>query len=385
MHKVKRIKIGGFRRLHEVKIEMRPLVVLIGANGVGKSSLLDAVSLLSASATGNMNRTLSNMGGVADVLTRLTKGVSNRLILEASMEVQGYNPLEYSLNIEPSGQSYKIAQETLIQQRLNYNEPFKYIDSAYDKIRYYDIEDSKITTPNWEHNNQETSLSQVPKMFQQPEDLRRILGSVTQYHVLSVDKRAPVKLPQQMKPADLPGADGEDLVSFLYNLRESNHDRYEVIEDMLKAAFPGFESLNFPPVAAGMLAMTWKEKHFKTPMYMHQLSEGTLRFIWLTALLQSPALSTVTMIDEPEVSLHPEMLSLLAHQMREASDRTQVIVATHSDSLIRFLKPQEVVVMDVDEEGFTTATWADSLDLDVWLNDYTLDEVWRHGRMGGRS
>ncbi|MDH5476821.1 MAG: AAA family ATPase [Nitrospinota bacterium] len=385
MHKVKRIKIGGFRRLNDVEIAMRPLMVMIGANGVGKSSLLDAVSLLSASATGNMNRTLSNMGGVAEVLSRRTSGVSNCITLEASMEVQGHNPLEYSLNIAPSGQSYKIARETLTQKRPNYPEPFKHIDSTFDEIHYYNIDGSGLTTPNWEQNIQETSLSQVPKMFQQPEELKRILSSVTQYHVLSVDKRAPVKLPQQMKPADLPGADGEDLVSFLYNLRESNHERYEAIEDTLKAAFPGFESLSFPPVAAGMLAMTWKEKHFKTPMYMHQLSEGTLRFIWLTALLQSPVLSTVTMIDEPEVSLHPEMLSLLAHQMREASDRTQVIVATHSDSLIRFLKPEEVVVMDMDEEGFTTATWADSLDLEEWLKDYTLDEVWRHGRMGGRS
>jgi len=371
--------------LNDVEIAMRPLMVMIGANGVGKSSLLDAVSLLSASATGNMNRTLSNMGGVAEVLSRRTSGVSNCITLEASMEVQGHNPLEYSLNIAPSGQSYKIARETLTQIRPNYPEPFKHIDSTFDEIHYYNIDGSGLTTPNWEQNIQETSLSQVPKMFQQPEELKRILSSVTQYHVLSVDKRAPVKLPQQMKPADLPGADGEDLVSFLYNLRESNHERYEAIEDTLKAAFPGFESLSFPPVAAGMLAMTWKEKHFKTPMYMHQLSEGTLRFIWLTALLQSPVLSTVTMIDEPEVSLHPEMLSLLAHQMREASDRTQVIVATHSDSLIRFLKPEEVVVMDMDEEGFTTATWADSLDLEEWLKDYTLDEVWRHGRMGGRS
>ena len=164
-------------------------------------------------------------------------------------------------------------------------------------------------------------------------------------------------MPQQLRPAALPGENGEDLAPFLYNLRESSNAKYEAIEDSLKAAFPGFESLSFPIVAAGMISMTWKEKAFRNPIYMHQLSEGTLRFLWLISLLQSPGLSTVTMIDEPEVSLHPELLALLADLMREASRRTQVIVATHSDRLIRFLDPKEVVVMDACEDGGASMTW----------------------------
>ena len=91
------------------------------------------------------------------------------------------------------------------------------------------------------------------------------------------------------------------------------------------------------------------------------------------------------MIDEPEVSLHPELLSLLADLMREASQRTQLIVATHSDRLIRFLEPEEVVVMDIAEDGSAVAAWADTLDLDDWLAEYSLDDVWRMGRMGGRA
>jgi len=144
-------------------------------------------------------------------------------------------------------------------------------------------------------------------MFRQPEELRRILATATQYHVLDVAPRAAVKMPQPMKPATLPGPDGEDLVPYLYYLRESNRDRFDIIMDTLRTAFPDFEELNFPPVAAGMLAMTWKDTKFSKPIYMNELSEGTLRFLWLASLLQSPNLSTVTMIDEPEVSLHPEL------------------------------------------------------------------------------
>ena len=382
MYKINRIKIGGFRRLLDIDLQVQPFMVLIGANGVGKTSFLDALSILSASATGNLNSIISQFGGIANLLTR---GKCEDLSFLVDMTVPGYEPLEYELCIEPKGTGYSIFRELLCQQRQGIPEPFRHIDSSDNDIRYYETEESRLVRPDWEHNPLETSLAQVPKMFRQPEALRRILATATQYHVLDVGPRAPVKMPQPMKPATLPGADGGDLVPYLYYLRESDRDRFDIIIDSLKTAFPDFEELNFPPVAAGMLAMTWKDKKYSKPIFMNELSEGTLRFLWLVSLLQSPNLSTVTMIDEPEVSLHPELLSLLADLMREASRKTQLIVATHSDRFIRFLNPAEVVVMDVNEGGCATATWAHSMDIEQWLAEYSLDEVWRMGRMGGRS
>lgn len=167
-------------------------------------------------------------------------------------------------------------------------------------------------------------------------------------------------------------------------MKETERKRFEAIEDALRAAFPRFERLDFPPVAAGTIALAWRESGFSQPLYLHQLSEGTLRFLWLTTLLQSPGLTALTLLDEPEVSLHPDLLNLLAEQLREASSRTQLIVATHSDRLIRFLKPSEVVLLDSTEEGMSSLTWADTLDLDEWLKDYSLDELWSNGRLGAR-
>ena len=382
MYKINRIKISGFRRLLAIDLPVRPFMVLIGANGVGKTSFLDAFSTLSASASGNLNSILSQFGGISNLLTR---GKSEDLSFLVDMTVPGHQPLEYELRLSSKGTGYAISGELLCQQRDGFEKPFRHIDSSDGDIRYYETEENRLVRPDWEHNPLETSLAQVPKMYRQPEELRRILATATQYHVLDVGPRAPVKMPQPMKPATLPGPDGGDLVPYLYYLREGDRDRYEVIIDSLRTAFPDFEELNFPPVAAGLLAMTWKDKKFSKPIYMNELSEGTLRFLWLVSLLQSPNLSTVTMIDEPEVSLHPELLSLLADLMREAAKRTQLIVATHSDRFIRFLSPDEVVVMDVDDDGCASATWADSLDLDQWLAEYSLDEVWRMGRMGGRA
>jgi len=287
--------------------------------------------------------------------------------------------------LRPQGVAYFIREESLTQDRKPHVRPFVYIDSSGVDVTYYDPEKRKLMRPTWGHNPLETSLAQVPKMFQEPEDFRRRLASSTFYHVLNVDPRSPVRLPQSMGPATLPGKNGEDLVSCLFYLRETERNRFEAIEDSLRAAFSRFERLDFPPVAAGTLALAWRERGFSKPLYMHQLSEGTLRFLWLTTLLQSPGLTALTLLDEPEVSLHPELLSLLADQLREASKRTQIIVATHSDTLIRFLNPSEIVALDSTDDGMTTLTRADELDLDEWMKDYSLDELWRNGRLGARA
>lgn len=377
----KSLSIQGFRRLNAVHLDLHPLTVMIGANGSGKTSVLDVLSLLANSAQGKLNASISELSGLSSVLTY---DRAKELMLGISAEVPGHAPLEYSLHLRPRGVAYEIALEALSQQQRPKPPPFHYIVSTHSDIRYWKSDVGKLVRPTWDHNPLETSLSQVPKLYREPEDFRKRLASSTFYHVLNVDPRSPVRLPQPMQPAMLPGRNGEELVSCLFNLRETERDRFEAIEDVLRAAFPAFDRLDFPPVAAGTLALAWREKGFSKPLYMHQLSEGTLRFLWLATLLASPGLTALTLLDEPEVSLHPELLNLLSDLFREASRRTQLVVATHSDRLIRFLKPDEVVVIDSDESGMSTLTWADQLDLEEWLKDYSLDELWSNGRMGAR-
>lgn len=373
MHRINRISIKGFRRLRDVNLKMRPFIVMVGPNGVGKTSVLDALNLLSASASGKLKDTLNQFGGMSSILT---KSESGRLTFEAEMSCENDVPLEYLLSLETLHVSYSICQENLLQYYNGKEKaPFKHFEVIKDKIKFFDNTKKRLSTATWSHDPSESVLSQVHKMFSKPEEFKRILSSLTQYHVLDVGPRAPVRLPQNMRPATLPGSNGEDLVSFLYYLRETDKERFEIIDDSLKAAFPGYEWMQFPPVAAGMLTLAWKEKFFHHPQYIHQLSEGTLRFLWLISLLLSPGLSTITMIDEPEVSLHPELLKLLVNTMREASARTQLIVATHSDRLVRFLDPSEVVVLEIGEDGYTELRWGDEMDLNDWLEEYSLDEA----------
>jgi predicted ATPase len=381
MDKFENISIKGFRRLQNIELEMRDLVVMIGANGSGKTSFLDVLSILAASASGNLQNTLQLKGGLNEILTR---GKAQELEISVSMKNPERAALNYALTLCPKGFSYEIKEETLIKQsNLNTHESFKQIESSGLDIKYYNQEDHKLVRPNWEHNPLETSLSQVPKMYREPENLRKSLASCTYYGPLDVSEKSPIRLPQAMRPAKLPGARGEDLISCLYDLRETDRDRFEMVENIISAAFPDFERLNFPPVAAGILSMTWTDRNFSQPIYVHELSEGTLRFLWLVTLLQSQKLTTITLLDEPEVSLHPELLRHLVYLMREASKHTQLIVATHSDRLIKFLEPKEVLICDL-EDGEAKMTWADTLNLEQWLADYSLDQVWAMNIMGGR-
>ena len=381
MDKFEHISIKGFRRLQNIELEMRDLVVMIGANGSGKTSFLDVLSILAASASGNLQNTLQLKGGLNEILTR---GKAQELEIAVSMKIPERTTLNYALTLSPKGFSYEIKEETLTKQSdLNTRKSLKQIESSGLDIKYYNQEDHKLVRPNWDHNPLETSLSQVPKMYREPENLRKSLASCTYYGPLDVSEKSPIRLPQAMRPAKLPGARGEDLISCLYDLRETDRDRFEMIENIISAAFPDFERLNFPPVAAGILSMTWTDRNFSQPIYVHELSEGTLRFLWLVTLLQSQNLTTITLLDEPEVSLHPELLRHLVYLMREASKQTQLIVATHSDRLIKFLEPKEVLICDL-EEGEAKMTWADTLNLEQWLADYSLDQVWAMNIMGGR-
>jgi predicted ATPase len=378
-----RLSVSGYRRLKAVDIALRPLNVLIGANGVGKSSLLDVFRLLGMSANRRLGTTIIEAGGLQSILT--ADGKTSELALAITFQRADKKEDIYELGLTERGAlpTLAISHERLSQRTIGTTKPIKVlIDSERGRVRYH-LEGVPVANP--ELDVAESALSQTPPS-KETSAFRHVLASTSAiYHSLDVSPRAPVRSPQTLSPAQLPGANGEDLVSCLFTIRETARDRYEAIEDALRGAFPTFERLEFPPVAAGLLSLAWRDSNFTRAFYPSELSEGTLRFLWLATLLQSPGLPRITLIDEPEVSLHPEMLRLLTDLMREASERTLLILATHSDRFVRFLDPSELVVCDRNETGGMTVKRADDLDLKAWMQDYALDQLWSKGILGGRA
>jgi predicted ATPase len=202
-------------------LSLAPLNVLIGANGVGKSSVLDVLDLLAAAAEGGLESALSDSGGISSLLTQ--DGKTDAMTFSLQMPILKQYPLSYELKISRQGVGYSISREQLTQaQGTQTPNLFKFIDAHGARINYHDPNEKKLRKPSWNHNAAETALSQVPKMYQIPERFRHTLASSSAlYHTLDVSVRAPVRLPQRMRPATTPGSDGGDLLSCLYMMKET--------------------------------------------------------------------------------------------------------------------------------------------------------------------
>ncbi len=302
-------------------------------------------------------------------------------------KVDWYDDLiSYHIELTSSGIGYSIQSEALFPfHRRGFEKPFLWLDNRPGHPRFYDPKENRLVAPLEEGFDElEPLLGQSPKIHDNHEKFRKLISQTSLFSYVDVGKQSVIRNPQNLEPSIiLPGPNGENLVSALYNLRTAHRDVYKRIVEAIEAAFPGFEEIDFPLVAAGKATMIWKENGRR--FYPHQMSEGTLRYLWLATLLLSPELPPITLIDEPEVSLHPELLMLLAGLLQEAAQRSLLMVSTHSDRLIGWLQTDEVVVVD-KEDGLSFFKRANdpSSKIEGWLKKYSLDELWLMGGLGGR-
>ena len=396
-HAISHLQVASFRRLVDFQCELRPFNVFIGSNGVGKTSLLDVVDLLAAAANGKLENWLSAHGGFHSCRT---SGASNVMRFAVRMPSTTPRDSSYAMHLVSAGYGWYVIDAETLTVCTQEGESVDLITSLETEVNYLDLRTRQSmrlskgndvvregSTPDYARSDRgvlrpgETALHQAPDGLPILGNIRSVLGSVAHYHLLDLSPTAPVRQPQMLRPALSPGINGEDLNSCLFTLKENFPDQYNGIEQVLRAGFPEFERFEFPPLSQGVIGMAWKDRRDPRALFMNQLSDGMLRFLWLVTALNTPRPAAITLVDEPEVSLHPQLLSILSEVMREASRRTQLLVATHSDRFVGFLKPTEVLTMEADGNGATTARWGETFDVDEWLEDYTLGEIWRMGLM----
>jgi predicted ATPase len=383
-----KVKIRGYRALEDVDIPLGGLNVVIGPNGVGKSSFLDVFRFFSE-ALGRrepLGGLLSRRGGLGRLLTL---GRKDSLEVEfvtqdlKTAENPDLGPLRYEVTITASGISYFIARERLSQKRGK-SKPFYFVERTEQKVKVYDPRENGLTSLDPPPLG-ELALAQVPRALSEAEWFRTAFGEIHFHDAVPTGTNDPVRRPQTLEPTDMiVGPKSYNLFSVLYQIRQDQPDWYERIIDVLRSAFPGFNRLELRPVAAGQLILAWyHDSYGKEPFYANELSAGTLRFLHLVTLLLTPKSPTLILIDEPEDSLHPELVRLIAELLLEASERTQLIVATQSPALLRWLKPEHVIVADA-LEGVCRLTPGMELNLKAWLAEYSLDRLWEMGNLGGR-
>lgn len=201
---------------------------------------------------------------------------------------------------------------------------------------------------------------------------------------ISTTRRALVRAAQRVSPVMWHYSDGSDLCIRLLDIQQRLPKHYESILETLKVAFPSFQRLELKIVGDSFIGLYWHEAHLPSPLGAGQLSDGTLRFLWLLSILYHPDCPPVVLFDQPESHFHPKLIEMLVEVFRECSHWTQIVATTHSPTIVRFIRPEELLVMDDDENGKARIQRASDLNLDHWLADFSLDEIWSMGRLSDR-
>ena len=392
MHRIKLENILSFGPDAQ-ELELRPLNVLIGPNGSGKSNLIEVIGLLGA-APRDITAPIREGGGGDNWIWRgEPKATEARVevVVEPRLSLVKKNQrLRYSLAFGPAFLGIPILTEAIgevEQAERGEDGSERYLARGSGKVvlRYRDESGKRsrreLSPADIKHD--QSILSQLKDPFQYPEltFLGMALAGIHFYREWSFGRNTPPRLPQK---ADLPnhflGEDGRNLGMVLNRLRGDPKAKNRFLV-ALRKLYQGIEDFHVH-IEAGSVQVFLQEGNMTIPAT--RLSDGTLRYLCLLAILCHPTPPSVVCLEEPELGLHPDILPGLADLLREASERCQLIVTTHSDTLVDALTdtPESIVVCE-KENGQTEMKRLDKDKLSHWLERYRLGELWTSGELGG--
>lgn len=373
------------------KIELQPLNVLIGSNASGKSNLIEAIGVLKATAT-DLVAPIRLGGGISDFLWKGEKGIPTAKI-EAILDYpERTMPLRYQISFTAVGQRLEVVDEAIEDMEPRHSsesEPFfyyRYNNRGRPVINV--TEDNKQQPRNLRTLRREdiipdqSILSQRKDPEQYPElsYLGNKFSEIGLYRNWQTGRDSGSRKAQQ---TDLPEhpllEDGGNLGLVLNNLQYQLGSR-QIIEK-LQLFYDAAEELSIK-IYGGTVQIFIRETGLIQPIPATRLSDGTLRYLFLIALLLDPTPPPLICIEEPEIGLHPDILPAIAEMLIEASQRTQLIVTTHSDALVSALSPESVLICDRDNRG-SHLSRLDPERLKKWLENYSLGDLWRMGEIGG--
>ena len=181
--------------------------------------------------------------------------------------------------------------------------------------------------------------------------------------------------------------DGSNLAAFLYYLHEKHGRSYDMIRRTVQLVAPFFDDFILEPrrLDADTIMLRWKHRRAGDDFFAASLSDGSLRFIALATLLLQPheLRPSVILLDEPELGLHPAAIAILASLIKQVSRETQIVVSTQSSLLLDNFNPEDVLVTE-RVEGATQFTRLEGEKLKIWLEDYSLGQLWEKNEFGGR-
>jgi predicted ATPase len=368
MTQLEKITVKGFKSIQSlVDFELRPLNVLIGANGAGKSNFIGVFKFLAALTGDNFPVDIKNWGG-PDALLHYGRKTTDSIELEVY-----FSPENGVAN------GYRVTLQPTLDNRLIFTREQSWINGTYGANSYplgAGHEVAKVTSDELDRSkNVSRYVSGKLKVWRQ-------------YHFHDTGDKAAVKQMHQSNDTLRLKPDAANLAAYLLKLNKTAayESSYQRIVATIRLAAPFFGDFVFRDEKSESVELEWTERgRPDTPWKAHVLSDGTLRFICLTTLLLQPPslMPDIILVDEPELGLHPFAINLLAQMLKRAAESKQVIVSTQSVELLNALSPEDVVVAE-RENGATTLRRLVPEDLKDWLEEYSLGDLWKRNILGGR-
>lgn len=379
------------------EIDLQPLNVIIGTNASGKSNLIETIGFLRALPQ-DLTAPIREGGGVGEWLWKGNPGIPTAEVETLVYYPDGIMPLRYRLQFTMAGQRLEIVDEAIENERRNnswetdvfffyryqHGSPVLNIrttpeaqagESSGRRSRSLRREDLKLD---------QSVLSQRKDPDQYPEltYIGNQFSEIRLYREWNLGRYTPPRMPQKTDlPEDFLLEDASNLGLVLNNLQYRMGTR--VLVEQLKKFYEPVEEIQ-PKISGGTVQIFLREAGLSQPVPATRLSDGTLRYLCLLTILCHPEPPPLVCIEEPELGLHPDILPTIAELLIDASQRTQLVVTTHSDTLISALSevPESVLVCERDQKG-THLRRLKQEPLSDWLDRYTLGEVWRMGEIGG--
>jgi predicted ATPase len=328
---IRELRVRGYRSVRDVDLTLGPVNVLVGPNGCGKSNLYRAVHLLAAAADGRLARTFAEEGGMPSALwagerhkgrVRMTVAVTlDDLAYELSCGLP--TPANTAFCLDPEVKEEHVwflrgAKKVCLLER----------DHALVQAR--DAEGNRVSFTSAAPPG-ESALAELrePERFPALAALRQEFLGWRFYHDFRTDAGSPLRQPQVGVRTTALAHDGRDLAAALQTIREIG-DR-EALAEAVDRAFPGAALHVDSP--RGRFSVVLQLPEFRRPFDARELSDGTLRYLCLLAALLSPRPPAVLSLNEPETSIHADLLEPLARLIAAASRQSQLWVTTHSEAL----------------------------------------------------
>lgn len=382
--RIESLRVENYRALRMVELnKLTPLTVLLGPNGSGKSTVFDVFNFLSECFQFGLRHAWDRRGRGKELKTR---GLSGPIVFDLKYREQpGLPLLTYHLAIDEGIKGPEVVEEWLQWRRGGRGRPFRFVEFRRGSGEAISGEAPDEDDVRVETNLRSPDLIAVNTLGQFNEHPRvaALREFITGWYVsyLSIDQ---TRNQPEAGPQERLSKAGENLPNVIQYLKEQHPERLEQVFSVLRQRIPRLERVDADPMPDGRLLLQIKDAPFEQPVLSKFASDGTLKMLAYLTVLYDPEPPRFIGIEEPENFLHPRLLPELAEECRAATERSQLLITSHSPFLINAMKADEVRVLYRDEQGFTQAVRACDI---PGINEFmqagaTLGHLWMEGHFG---